>query len=378
MSRRGPWMNVRQRKRPRDWSIPILRFSGVTFRLHPLLVLWAAIRLTQAFVAPAEGDASPRGPYWIGIELGALLLVLMLHELGHTAVTRRLGGARPIAALWPLGGLDDGRPPAGWNGRLQAALGGMLVNIAIFCVLATVLGALTQSPLVAIPLPFQELPLDALTIESRQPAWLVVLFTIHEMNLLLLLANAIPAAPLDGGRILQTIAWGKTDWSRSCRIAIGTGFACAVTLVVIGIAIARFELVLLAGVCLVAEVRATRRLEWTEQILVRGRIESVTPDPPADAVPPAPPRRFGGRRPVRKQPSPSRPQTPEVAEERRDQSDAPIDSPVESPGDRSADLHDGSKVDQILARISDVGIEGLTESERESLRLATERRQTET
>src|SRR5207247_1003891 len=54
------------------------------------------------------------------------------------------------------------------------------------------------------------------------------------MSWLLLLFNLLPAFPFDGGRLLQSIVWGRSgDYRRGTMIAVYTGFVIAVIFILI-------------------------------------------------------------------------------------------------------------------------------------------------
>jgi Zn-dependent protease len=146
---------------------------------------------------------------------------LVLHELGHALVARRLGiGIRGID-LWFFGGIatmeGDTKSP---GDEFKVAIAGPVVTllIVVACVAAGVGFGGSQE--------FY----DAATLDSGAGVspGLLLLSWLATINLLVLVFNLIPAFPLDGGRVARAIAWKVTgDKSRGTRFAasLGQGFA---------------------------------------------------------------------------------------------------------------------------------------------------------
>jgi Zn-dependent protease len=115
---------------------------------------------------------------------------LLAHELAHAIVARREGVGVQGITLWLLGGVatleGDARTPAA---DLRIAAAGPLVSIALgllFGALAGIVATGAGNGLVQGVL-----------------GWLALI------NLLLAGFNLIPAAPLDGGRILRAVLWRR-------------------------------------------------------------------------------------------------------------------------------------------------------------------------
>ncbi len=152
---------------------------------------------------------------------------LILHELGHALVARRLG--IPIAGidLWFFGGLSHmRREPETAGEEFKIAAAGPLVTLVLFglCfgigeLLASSGGfihvaALNNEALVATP---------ALALAG----WLAFI------NAALFIFNIVPAFPLDGGRIARAIVW-RTSGDRN-RATLATGRSGQVFALVLGV-----------------------------------------------------------------------------------------------------------------------------------------------
>jgi Zn-dependent protease len=143
-------------------------------------------------ILPVQAPGLAPGGYWLAAGLGAGLFLasLLAHELGHALVARRAGLRVRGITLWLLGGvaqLED--EPASPRDELRVALVGPVVSLALAVGfgLAAALLSVAGGPAVAV----------AVT------AWLAV------GNLALALFNLLPAAPLDGGRVLRGLLWRR-------------------------------------------------------------------------------------------------------------------------------------------------------------------------
>lgn len=151
---------------------------------------------------------------------------LILHELGHALVARRLG--IPIAGidLWFLGGLSHmGREPQSAGEELKIAAAGPAVTLVLF---GLCLGAIT---LLAASGTVSEVALTSETFRTT-PA-LALIGWLGFINAALFVFNMIPAFPLDGGRIARAVVWWRSgDRNRGTLASgrAGQGFAVALGL----------------------------------------------------------------------------------------------------------------------------------------------------
>ncbi len=135
---------------------------------------------------------------------GALgyFLSLILHELGHALVARRLGIGIVGIDLWFFGGLSKmRREPATPGEEFKIAAAGPAVTLALLLICAAVGVALSSGH------PFTE----SLTRESftTTPA-LALVGWLAFVNAALFIFNILPAFPLDGGRIARAVIWRTT------------------------------------------------------------------------------------------------------------------------------------------------------------------------
>jgi Zn-dependent protease len=154
---------------------------------------------------------------------------LILHELGHALVARRLG--IPVAGidLWAFGGLSQmRREPASAGEELMIAAAGPAVTLALFAICLGAIIALASSATVSDV---------ALAREGFKttPA-LALLGWLGFVNAALFVFNIIPAFPLDGGRIARAAIWWSTgDRNRATQAAGRSGQAFALVLGLFGL-----------------------------------------------------------------------------------------------------------------------------------------------
>lgn len=315
---------------PLRWGVPMGRLWGVRVRVHWLFVLYALSQLI--FTLPRQHA----GVVFVLPMMGALFVLVLLHELGHCLACRRVGGAADEIVLWPLGGLAVCRAPHDWRSELITVLGGPLVNAALVPVFAGAIFAATGSWQAAVPglLDPGGSVLDLESAYGSMPWWLIVLWSLHTANAVLLVFNlAVPMLPLDGGRIVQCLLWRSVGYHRALWVSVHVGLAAALGLVAAGLVLADGKVLLAIGVfggvvC------------WLE----RRRYQFLAGVEPGLDTPLASPHGAG----------------------------ASADASVPG-GAEAAEGDDQAEVDRILEKISRVGMGGLSGRERRVLKRATER-----
>ncbi len=143
---------------------------------------------------------------------------LLAHELGHSIVALRNGVRVRRITLWMLGGvaqLEDRMPTAGSTFRIAAA--GPAVSYAL--------------AVLFLGLRFALAPLGPPALVLQAVEWLVF------VNVVLGTFNLIPAAPLDGGRILTGAIWAITGNRTKAEVA-STRVGQALGLAFIGLGLA--------------------------------------------------------------------------------------------------------------------------------------------
>jgi Zn-dependent protease len=191
-----------------DGNFTIGRYGGVEVRLNWSLIAVVALivwSLTDG-VFPSQNPGLSHNTY-LGMAIVAAVLFLasiLLHELGHSWVARHEGIEVDSITLWLFGGVSQFKGQFKSPGaEFRTAVTGPLVSIVLGVVF--VLIALAHPP----------------SYVDGVAAWL------GYINLILGVFNLIPAAPLDGGRVLHSALWrAKGDFAWATRISseIGQGF----------------------------------------------------------------------------------------------------------------------------------------------------------
>jgi Zn-dependent protease len=190
---------------------------GAHWSVLAILVLIAdAVAVTML---PTAAPGHSPVVYW-AVALAVALLTLaslLAHELAHAAVARRNGVPVGSITLWMLGGVSELREePPNPRAELWIAAAGPLSSLAAAAVFlgAAAGGAALGGALIGAPL-----------------AWLAV------MNAFLAVFNALPGAPLDGGRILRALLWRRYgDRARAGRAAARAGRVLGYVIAGVGIA----------------------------------------------------------------------------------------------------------------------------------------------
>ena len=197
------------------------RITGVPVRLHPsLLLVVALVAVTVVDRLALRFDAALAATLAVGV--GVLLVAsVLVHELAHALEARRRGGVVGGIRLFALGGVtelgDHGRTP-----RSELAVAAIGPWSSLVVASACGLGAAAAE---------QWLGGDtgaAVGLTLGLTGWL---------NLGLVAFNLLPAAPLDGGRILHAVLWRVLgDRDRASRLTGRLGQGLAVALVGAGVA----------------------------------------------------------------------------------------------------------------------------------------------
>lgn len=190
---------------------------GVNWSVLGILVLITFGLAAVRFPDTAEGYAT--GEYWAAAAVTGLVFLasILLHEVSHALVALREGlGVRGIT-LWLLGGVAqlEGRA-AGPGAEFRIAAVGPFVSLVIGVVAGAVamgFSAADVSPLVTATL-----------------AWLA------GINVVLAVFNMVPAAPLDGGRVLRSALWAwRKDAHWSAIVASRAGRVFGAFLIALGV-----------------------------------------------------------------------------------------------------------------------------------------------
>lgn len=261
------------------WGEPLVqatftlgRIAGIRIGVH-----WSVLVIFALIAAGLAGGRLPEaypGRSWalytaVGLVTAAVFFAsLLAHEVAHAVVARRHEVPVDDIVLWLLGGATRLRAEAPSPGaELRISASGPLVSLglgAAFLLVTWLLAAVGAA---------------GLGVEAL--GWLAAI------NILLAIFNAIPAAPLDGGRLLRAFLWWRTgDRLRATAGASAAGRVFGWVLVGLGVwgflatgTIGPLWLALIGWFLVVAaseEERQARMRELLSGVAVR---QTMTPGP---------------------------------------------------------------------------------------------------
>ena len=187
----------------------------------PLVLHWSVLGmavlvmvLLGAGVLPSGAKGHSTATYWLCGGLGAALFIasVAVHELAHAIVARRCGIPVTRMTLRLLGGLTEmsGEPP---TPRADAAVAaaGPAASVALVIAYGGIAVSLGTSHVLGVTF-----------------LWLA------SINLILVVLNLLPAAPLDGGRLLRAWLWHRGG-DRAAATATAARAGHGVGLVLMGL-----------------------------------------------------------------------------------------------------------------------------------------------
>ncbi len=198
----------------RRGSIQLARISGIRVGAD---LSWFVLLFIFIFVFSDQFRLLLKGSdltaYMTAVACALLLFgSVLLHELGHALVARRLGAQVEGIQLILFGGLTLRRGDSQSPGEeFKVAAAGPAVTL-IITLLAVALG-------LALAGPRRFGDAASLSGGTISPVLLVLSF-LGTMNLFVLVLNLVPALPLDGGRLLRALLWWRTgSRNRATRIS---------------------------------------------------------------------------------------------------------------------------------------------------------------
>lgn len=158
---------------------------------------------------------------------------ILLHELAHAVVGRRLGIEVASITLFLFGGLARmKREPDRASAELWMALSGPLMSIVLGTASLLAGAAIASSGSAAAP----EDPVALL--RSLDPVSTLLLW-LGPVNLFLAVFNLLPGFPLDGGRVFRALVWWISgDLGKATRVAGAVGLAIAWGFIALGVMMA--------------------------------------------------------------------------------------------------------------------------------------------
>lgn len=316
-----------------SWNIYFGRLAGIHLRLH------AGFFLLAAFAVAARDTI----PLWYSLTgVGMLFFSVAGHELARSVAAVKAGGSVDQVLLWPLGGLLSIRgnpldPLQEW----PTSVAGLLANLGV-C--AFVL------PIFLVSGMFSKLHFNPLSLPPHGESfeWQSGLALLFWINWVLLLVNLLPAAPLDGARLLRFAIWPRQGFRAATLQVARAGRVTAVALLVIGLVASQSHPLALAPLSVLAaflffanrrEVEPQQDADGDDAIPGYDFSQGYTSLEQGSGLTRKP--KFSGLR--------------KWLHDRREERDRRR---------RETEEHEDERVDAVLARLHQSGLEGLSSDER--------------
>ncbi len=210
-----------------NWSLNWGVWGGVRVRAHAsLLMLFVLILFVACRLRPSDEGTID------GLMACAILFAtVVLHELGHIFACMRLGGHIDMVVLGPLGGLHFPIVPRDPQREVAVALAGPLANLGVIAMIGPSL-LLAKIGVLDILLH----PLYPARMLTESTWWILALKLALWFNWLMLLVNLIiPAPPFDAGRALRSILWPVMGYRAAMRTVSRAGMLTALILCLVAL-----------------------------------------------------------------------------------------------------------------------------------------------
>jgi Zn-dependent protease len=215
-----------------SWSLRLGRWRGVEVRCHLHFPLLALAMILAASLA--TNIKLGRQPLTVRDALLGLLILLasvVLHEAARALVAPRVGGRTNLIVLGPTGGWAYPHLPSDPPAHLVTAIAGPLTYLAIIVAAACGLAAAGETHLLNLFSPFapEFLPYGSrFHLAAQLAVWI---------NTWLLLVNLLPIQPCDGAEVLRSMLWplvGRTSaGAATAHIAYGAAAMTAILAVAV-------------------------------------------------------------------------------------------------------------------------------------------------
>ena len=189
-------------------AVGSVRVWGVPIRLHFTFILLLIFLIVT-------GLGSNQSPVNYTLFILAMIVSVLLHELGHALVASWYGIRTSEIMLYPIGGVARLERPAKPREEFWIAVTGPLVNLLIAGVILGVL--YSKNKFVSL-------------LALGQPSDANLADRIVLGNLILAAFNLLPAFPMDGGRMLRSILSRIKSESDATRIATWSGRMLAISM----------------------------------------------------------------------------------------------------------------------------------------------------
>jgi len=229
-----------------DWAIPCGTWFGVRVRLSPLFLIVTAVLAFQA------------GDFRVGLVFAACLIAsVFLRELAHVFAVRLTGGATTDLLVWPLGGVIRSSGHLSPTAPIATAAAGPMTSLALCCACLPFLARTEGGWAVLNPFEFPAADLDAKFSQS-------LLAYLFFSNWLLVIANLLPALPLDAGMALDAVLTNRLGKNLGTQMLSRVGTAVGGVAIVAALLLQSVWLCAIGAVLLAFNLRESLRQQLSD------------------------------------------------------------------------------------------------------------------
>jgi Zn-dependent protease/CBS domain-containing protein len=206
----------------------VARIFGIAIEVHvSWLVIFALVGISfSEQVFPDQYEGWSTATYWIigCITALAFFATVLLHELAHALVAIRRGLSVPKITLFLFGGVSHmAESPRSAREEFVVAAVGPGTSLVLAIVFIAI----------------------AVAASGRQEQVEAMFSWLGFINLSLAFFNILPGFPLDGGRVLRSIAWARSgSFRKATTIASNVGIVFGYGLMLLGLGLLLSELIL--------------------------------------------------------------------------------------------------------------------------------------
>jgi Zn-dependent protease len=359
---------TRSANTPGAWSLRIGRCRGVEIRVHihlPLLALFVLLIASLPQAVQNESLAARLDFYSVNealLGLTILVLSVSLHEIVRAFIAERVGGRTHLIVLGPHGGWAQPHLPSDPPAHLVTAISGPLTYLGILVTAGCALAASGEHNILQLLMPFAPQFLNdsasTLHLAAQLAVWI---------NSCLLLVNLLPIHPFDGSELLRGLLWPLVGRASASAAVAHIAYGAAATTAALAVVVqpqtlndylpAWFPLAVLSVLLLYGGNRAARQRQYDVGL----DIDELESDD----------EQWLGAEWIEEE------RAAVLVEQIQEKQQDALDRKRREREDR-----EDARVDDILARLGEVGFDQLTEEEqailkRASRRYRQRRRQTE-
>lgn len=181
------------------WSLPVGQWFGIPTRIHGSWFFAALAAFYFSWLLQSQKRETIVD--WLAIAvLGVLFVSVLLHEMAHLWAARRVDGVADEMVLTPIGGITRLRMSTDTNGEVLVSLAGPIMNMVIGwgCCLPLIWYDGSENLLGLLKLFSPE------ALRTGTP-WQIVAKLGLWVNHWLMIVNLIPTLPFDGGQIMKSL-----------------------------------------------------------------------------------------------------------------------------------------------------------------------------